>query len=380
MTRRILTSLRLDKIAAVDKPCQEGALATIIKRDFTADERRQAATSGAALPDGSFPIHTVGDLKNAVHDIGRASDPAKARAHIIARAKSLGATDQLPQDWNISKSGDAGNINGVLPMDELKKALGLPATATEAEVTAAIAKSLGSIATLTASNEALGAIVKMSPEHRAYAEAAGAVLPEGGIDAFAKLKPEERDAFIKAKAPPMAEDDDPDCAKALRAGTAFKTPEGVVVLKSKVGDEVFAVMKAQNARTVKLAEDLAKRDEADAIADFAKRATDVGFGAEFGPTLRKAYTGDRAAQTEVENRIVALQKQVAEGELFGNFGSNRGPAEGSASAEFAAKVAEVKKAKPSLTEQQAYAEAYSDRANRDVVKRMKAELQEAAAA
>jgi hypothetical protein len=78
---------------------------TIGKRDFDAAQRHQAAASGAAMPDGSFPIKTVQDLRNAIHAIGRAKDPDAAKAHIKARAKALGKTDLLPDSWKAAAPG-----------------------------------------------------------------------------------------------------------------------------------------------------------------------------------------------------------------------------------------------------------------------------------
>lgn len=69
------------------------------KREFSDDERKKAADAGEALPDGSFPIQSEQDLKNAIRAVGRASDPAKAKAHIIARAKAMGLESELPTDW-----------------------------------------------------------------------------------------------------------------------------------------------------------------------------------------------------------------------------------------------------------------------------------------
>ena len=65
------------------------------KRDFNAAERKKAAKSGAAMTDGSFPIENSSDLHNAMQAIGRAKNPAKAKAHIKARAKALGLTSEL---------------------------------------------------------------------------------------------------------------------------------------------------------------------------------------------------------------------------------------------------------------------------------------------
>lgn len=67
--------------------------------DFTAADRRKDAKSGAALPDGSFPIVDRKSLEAAIHLVGRGSDPAAAKAHIIARAKALGLLDALPTAW-----------------------------------------------------------------------------------------------------------------------------------------------------------------------------------------------------------------------------------------------------------------------------------------
>ncbi len=69
------------------------------RRDFSQAERDKLAKSGAALPDGSFPIVTAEDLKNAIQAVGRASDKVAAVAHIKKRAKALGASDLIPEDW-----------------------------------------------------------------------------------------------------------------------------------------------------------------------------------------------------------------------------------------------------------------------------------------
>jgi hypothetical protein len=52
-----------------------------------------------ALPDGSFPIVTAADLRNAIQAVGRASNYSKARNHIIRRAKALNREDLLPEEW-----------------------------------------------------------------------------------------------------------------------------------------------------------------------------------------------------------------------------------------------------------------------------------------
>jgi phage head maturation protease len=68
------------------------------KRDFSTAQRQDAADTGAALPDGSFPIKNKEDLSNARQAVGRAKDPGKARAHIRSRAQDLGV--KLPDNWS----------------------------------------------------------------------------------------------------------------------------------------------------------------------------------------------------------------------------------------------------------------------------------------
>lgn len=75
------------------------------KRDFTDKQRQDMADKGQAMPDGSFPIANKKDLANAVTSYGRAKDPAKAKAHIISRAKDLGLTSELPEAWNVKAAG-----------------------------------------------------------------------------------------------------------------------------------------------------------------------------------------------------------------------------------------------------------------------------------
>jgi len=93
--RRIMHSLTLKEISGVDVPAQEGARVLLMKRDFSQDERDADAKSGAAMPDGSYPIESAADLKNAMRAVGRAKNRAAVTRHIKARAKALGLEDLL---------------------------------------------------------------------------------------------------------------------------------------------------------------------------------------------------------------------------------------------------------------------------------------------
>ena len=74
----------------------------------SAQARRKYAKTGVAMPNGDFPIPDEGHLRSAVGRLGNyKGDAAKAKAHIIKRAKALGATHLLPEDWHVSKTADA---------------------------------------------------------------------------------------------------------------------------------------------------------------------------------------------------------------------------------------------------------------------------------
>jgi hypothetical protein len=70
-----------------------------VARDVAAPERKRLAEQHQAMPDGSYPIATVADLRNAIRAIGRAKNPAAVRQHIKRAARRLGREDLIPIDW-----------------------------------------------------------------------------------------------------------------------------------------------------------------------------------------------------------------------------------------------------------------------------------------
>lgn len=108
--------LDADEAADIEAEAAEIAL----KREFSEDKRQQMAKEGMALPDGSFPIATVGDLQNAIMAFGRAKDKEKAKAHIMKRARALDAADMIPENWmGGEKSADDGEFMRALAEFEL---------------------------------------------------------------------------------------------------------------------------------------------------------------------------------------------------------------------------------------------------------------------
>lgn len=71
----------------------------VVKRDYTTDERHRMASNGTAMPDGSYPIANKVDLENAIRSWGRGGAKENVKRHIISRARALGASDMIPENW-----------------------------------------------------------------------------------------------------------------------------------------------------------------------------------------------------------------------------------------------------------------------------------------
>jgi len=97
-----MSSLMEFELLAAEADSNDPAVAAeaYFKRMFSAERREDLAKRGMALEDGSYPIESVEDLKNAVQAFGRAKDKEKAKAHIMKRARELGQEDLIPENWN----------------------------------------------------------------------------------------------------------------------------------------------------------------------------------------------------------------------------------------------------------------------------------------
>lgn len=94
-----------------------------VKRMYSTDEREGMAEEGMALPDGSYPIKDVEDLKNAIQAYGRAKDKPAAKAHIMKRAKDLGMEELIPEDWKSADEEEMDEEDGEEMMGGEKSAI-----------------------------------------------------------------------------------------------------------------------------------------------------------------------------------------------------------------------------------------------------------------
>lgn len=90
-----------------DESPYTGDASMMYDTEFSAGQRKKLAESGAAMPDGGFPIRNAEDLHHAMEAIGRAKDPSAARAHIKSRAKALGLESELSQSFKDAWSDES---------------------------------------------------------------------------------------------------------------------------------------------------------------------------------------------------------------------------------------------------------------------------------
>jgi hypothetical protein len=88
------------ELSAGERVVTREDLVALAPRQFFNETRDKLAQRNVAMPDGSFPIPDKDALRRAIRAIGRAKDRSAAMAHIKRRAKALGATDMLPDNWN----------------------------------------------------------------------------------------------------------------------------------------------------------------------------------------------------------------------------------------------------------------------------------------
>ena len=89
-----------------------------LRAKYNADQLKAMAAKGQAMKnasgDPSYPIADEEDLHNAIHAVGRGGGSHNAiRQHIISRAKALGMSSAIPDNWNpdgsMSDSNDSSD-------------------------------------------------------------------------------------------------------------------------------------------------------------------------------------------------------------------------------------------------------------------------------
>jgi hypothetical protein len=354
--KRIMRSFKLNEISAVDRPAQAHAKVVLmkrdddpyyrdgtgkitglhvsgdigsVKRDFSASERRSDAKSGAAMPDGSFPIEDAEDLANARRLAGKAKDPAAARAHIASRAKALGLSklDELIEEY-IGQEDNAMNL--VIDQEQMQKA-----------VDAAVVE------------------IRKEFEDRHKEMAEKLAKAEAGL-IKANMTEAESEYYDKATDPGKAE-------------FAGMTPdERKKTMKRVIEDTIPPEIRKQLAEAEALKKQVSSLVEDRAVDAFAKRAIDLGVEGH-GETLRKAYGGNAEAIIKLESILKGLAEQVRTGKVFTEFGSNQSNAGVTAKDDMDAAAAAYREGQIKIGKncsiEQAFTKVYTDPAYAELKKR-----------
>ncbi|MFB6568372.1 hypothetical protein [Streptomyces noursei] len=79
--------------------------APVDEAGYSGKQRRQMAAKGQAMNDGAYPIASKKDLRKAIRAVGRGgADHDAIRRHIVKRAKALGLTSLIPDNWKADGS------------------------------------------------------------------------------------------------------------------------------------------------------------------------------------------------------------------------------------------------------------------------------------
>ena len=311
------------------------------KRAFSAKERERLAESGAALSDGSFPIVTKVDLRNAISAFGRAKNKAEVARHIKSRARALKATDLLPEDGKLAdllksmtdetkpqtadEFGKVGNNEGDITMtdDEKKAAEELTVKNTELQKQLDNANAVNALTT-----------VQKAHYDGLEGDAKGVFLGKSA---------DERDNEIAAVAK-SAEDDDP---------VVYKTTDGLELRKS-MGEAFITIAKSNDQlrkdnvelRQEREQDTLEKRVEKDLAHIPGDMATRVA--------MLKAIDGieDDTQREAALNALKAQNESLSK--AFDTVGHGGSPAPGSSGDQLDQLAKKHKEANPELTPEQAY--------------------------
>lgn len=423
---RILEKLRIREVSAVDRGAGEGVKVMLLKRDdplppeaeaylkreFTADQRKDMAAKGEAMAGGGYPIGNKSDLHNAIQAFGRAKDPAATKQHIITRARALGATDALPDDWKVSKmaKGFAEVIKSLFGVGSANVADEIAGAAE------ALHKSIESIIADASLDQAAksAAVRKSFEQHAAHLDgtipaAIEKALSAAGLSADDFMKGTEMTDEEKKKleaAQKEAEDTKKALAVAKRELAIAKMSEKHKDYMSARGDDMsgdekdkFQAMEPaeRDAHMAKhpvpedtekrIAAEVAKRLASDPTVVEMRKQLDVLNKREEISTVRKGWSSqgltepqmdivqkayevasDKAPIEAMVKQLAAANAQAREAGIFKELGGS-GNDNAMPHDELMAKANELRKSDPKLTIEQAYAKVYADPANVEISKR-----------
>lgn len=242
-----------------------------------------------------------------------------------------------------------------MDLKALAKALGLPETATEADVTAAIAKNMAQTAALATN------FAKMEGELRI----SKADFTAGELEFYNKMAGTDDDSATS------------DVAK--KAFRLANHADRTVTIKAAAPPLPAYVQKLidDNASMAKRLADIEAGGDLTALA---KKAAEIGLPETEAATIQKAMTGDKDAVNKLLDFVKQATAVAKAGGVFKEFGSSTGTGVVSTPYDELVELSKaVRKADPKLSEAQAFTKVYEDPANAEIVRRERAANTPAAA-
>lgn len=349
-----LTDLTIDEVAFCQRGMNKNARIALFKKDTDVTKPNTFMAKVAKLFATAFPTPEIAKLQ--LENLAK-EDDAKSFDQVVGMSEVWTAIWQATDALNTSirsileseeaekqpllnrsldefkqhlldvvssaatKTPDVEKEAGEMSED-LKKSLGLAATATDAEVSAAVTKVQADLATAQAD----AAFAKMSEPHRDYAVAKG--LKDDDLTAFVAKSDADREAVIKAE--PIAksasdveiEKRDRELSDLKKSMATLEKRDAITAIAKRAETEMSAVAKAD--------------DLADLIYDVTKH--DAGLG------------------ERLENVLKTANARIEKGGLLKEIGSgHRGISRGADAIETAAK--ELQKSNAGWSIQKARTEA-----------------------
>jgi hypothetical protein len=104
--------------AAIARLIHGAPVRQVAKAKYDAADLKRMAANHEAMPDESYPVADKADLTSAIRAVGRGgADHDAIRRHVIARAEALGATSEIPDNWNADGSLK-GDVAKEMDMDD----------------------------------------------------------------------------------------------------------------------------------------------------------------------------------------------------------------------------------------------------------------------
>jgi len=358
-----------------------------LKREFSAEQRREAASSGAAMKDGSFPIKNSSDLHNAMQAIGRAKNPGATKAHIRRRARALGLSSELSDAFKGSRFAEfieslftvnpvgepvvseivteateslAESVKSIIDDGAEDKDAMLAKTFTQfhSHLETELGKSLSGDRASAVKQPA----AKENPMTAALLKALGLTedtSEENALKAIAEIlanqkrgRKKEENGNGNGNGKPRDEEEEEDEEETEKAFKAL--PESV---RKRLAEGKTALEEVNKLR---------KQRELD---DLRKRAVAMGLPEDMGEVIQKAFDHDNAA---IEKLLDVTKTSIAQAKSAGLL-SERGYTGGhrvagnTAYEQIKALAAELRKTHPDMSEAQAFTKVYADPAHRDLV-------------